>query len=285
MSARGMPPAVAQRYVELALAIAERLDHPRLSALHLPPPDKPDVKETEFCAVELDDGSFGFSFVRIGAIETLLRALPDPGAYSGIEAASLARGYASADPVERALGFATINALSQRLFARANWLPPAGADSLGDVAPRLGEHIGMVGLFPPLVPQVIAAGARLTVVELRPELAGERDGYRVTLDPAELASCDKVVCTCTVMLNDTLDAVLDACRGARRIAIVGPTAGCIPDPLFGRGVHSLGGRRVVDAEGFRAAFARGHPWGDFACKYVIVRASYPGVDALLARAG
>jgi uncharacterized protein (DUF4213/DUF364 family) len=143
----------------------------------------------------------------------------------------------------------------------------------------------MIGLFRPLVARINEAGARLTVLELRPELAGDHEGCRVTLDPADLATCDKVVSTCTVLLNDTLDGVLAACRRAHCFAIVGPTAGCVPDPLFARGVDAIGGRRVIDAQGFREAFRNGEKWGPFATKYVITRQDYPGVDALLERAG
>jgi uncharacterized protein (DUF4213/DUF364 family) len=142
----------------------------------------------------------------------------------------------------------------------------------------------MIGLFRPLVQGVADAGARLTVLELRPELAGDHEGYRVTLDPAELSHCDKVVSTCTVMLNDTLDGVLAACRNARHFAIIGPTAGCVPDPLLERNVDTIGGRRVENADGFRDAFLRGEKWGAFARKYVIARRSYPGVERLLERA-
>jgi hypothetical protein len=92
-----------------------------------------------------------------------------------------------------------------------------------------------------------------------------------------------VVSTCTVMLNDTLDAMLAACRTARQFSIVGPTAGCIPDPLFALGVDAIGGRRVVDTEGFRDAFCNGKRWGSFTCNYVIVRQDYPGIDRLLER--
>ena len=164
-------------------------------------------------------------------------------------------------------------------------MPSDASDSLGAIEPQRGEHIGMIGLFRPLVARVAEAGARLTVLELKPELAGEHDGYRVTLEPADLASCDKVVSTCSVMLNETLDDVLAACRHARWFAMIGPTAGCLPDPLFDRGVDAIGGRRVFDAAGFREAFRNGGKWGSFATKYVITRQNYPGVDVLLDRAG
>jgi len=278
-------PTVAARYVALAERLAARLGSPRIRALHLPPGCATAAKDAEFCTVELTDGSFGFSYALLDGVAPLLRAHRDADALAGMEAVVLARGYVAKDPAAKALGFAAINALSQHLLARANWTPPDAGDSLGAIEPNRGEHIGMIGLFRPLVARVRGAGARLTVLELRPELAGEHDGYRVTLDPADLASCDKVVSTCAVMLNDTLDDVLAACRHARSLALIGPTAGCLPDPLFDRGVDAIGGRRVIDAQGFRDAFRLGEKWGPFATKYVITRAAYPGVDWLLDRAG
>jgi uncharacterized protein (DUF4213/DUF364 family) len=274
-------PAIADLYVTLAERIAARLGRPRVRALHLPPAEGSKEKDAEFCALELEDGSIGFSYVSLGAIEPLLRTRADTGVLAGVEAAALARGYAGKDAAAKALGFAAINALSQQLFSRAHWMPPAADASLGDIEPGRGEHIGMIGLFRPLLPRVEAAGARLTVLELKPELAGEHEHFRVTLDPAGLASCEKVLSTCTVMLNDTLDAMLSACRNARHFAIVGPTAGCVPDPLFARGVASLGGRRVVDRKGFLDAFRNGNKWGAYAGKYMIARQHYPGIDRLL----
>jgi len=276
-------PEMTDLYVALAERVAKRLGQPRVRALHLPPAEGTAEKDAEFCALELDDGSIGFSYVRIGAAESLLRSRLDVGVFVGMQASALARGYAGKDPVGKALGFAAISALSQQLFSRANWMPSVAEDSLGEIVPKSGEHIGMIGLFPPLIARVSEARARLTVLELRPDLAGEHENFRVTLDPADLASCDKVVSTCTVMLNDTLDAVLAACRNARHFAVVGPTAGCVPDPLFARGVDTIGGRRVADAEGFRNAFSSGEKWGSFAGKYVIARRSYPGIDWLLDR--
>ncbi len=278
-------PTVAARYVELAERLAARLGSPRIRALHLPPAHAATARDAEFCAVELTDGSIGFSYALLEAAEPTLRAYPDAGAFAGMEAVVLARAFAGKDPAAKALGFAAVNALSQHLFSRARWLPMAAGDSLGEVEPKRGEHIGMIGLFRPLVARVSEAGARLTVLELKPELAGEHEGFRVTLDPADLASCDKVVSTCSVMLNDTLDDVLAACRHARYFAMIGPTAGCLPDPLFARGVDAIGGRRVVDPAGFREAFRNGGKWGPFATKYVITRQAYPGVDALLYRVG
>lgn len=268
-------------YVQLAERVARRLGSPRVRALHLPP--RSGTKEAEFCALELQDGSIGFTYIQLEGTEAPLRQRYGERGVPGVEAVELARGFAGGDPVARALGFAAINALSQQLFTRAQWVPPASADPLGTIDPQPGEHIGMIGLFTPLIPMIHRSGARLTVLELKHELVRDEANLRVTLDPAELASCQKIVSTCTVILNDTLDDVLAACRNARQFAVIGPTAGCVPDPLFARGVHTLGGRRVIDRDRFLEAFRSGGKWGAYASKYVLARENYPGIEWLLRR--
>jgi uncharacterized protein len=65
---------------------------------------------------------------------------------------------------------------------------------------------------------------------------------------------------------------------------VGPGAGCLPDPMFARGVTLLGGSWVIDAASFKAALGAGEPFGGFTKKFAIGRGDYPGFDRLLARA-
>jgi uncharacterized protein (DUF4213/DUF364 family) len=214
---------ITELYVSLAERIAARLGAPRVRALHLPPPTG--TKEAEFCALELEDGAIGFTYMQLEGLEEPLRARHGETSFAGVEASTLARGFAGGDPVARALGFAAVNALSQSLFARAGWVPSATGDPLGAIAPRSGERVGMVGHFAPLIPEILASGARLTVLELKHRFVREEANLRVTLDPRELASCGKIVSTCAVLLNDTPDAVLAACRNASHFAIVGPTAG------------------------------------------------------------
>jgi uncharacterized protein (DUF4213/DUF364 family) len=277
-----MPTAAAD-----TLALLERLEAalplPRVAALHLPPPSADGSKDGEFGAVELEDGSIGLSFVLLGDALATLRGggIDSPVGRPAIE---VARQYANAHGAARALGFAAVNALTRHLFERARFVPPAAAGSIGDLDLEPGDHVGMVGLFPPLVPQVLACGARLTVVELRADLAGPRDGWEVTLDADALRRCTKVLSTSTVLLNDTLDDILAHCAGARRVALIGPGAGCLPDALFARGVTLLGGSWVADAASFRQALAAGDRWGRFAPKFVLHRDHYPGFDALLERA-
>ena len=253
---------------------------PRVRALHLPPVPWNGSKDGEFGALELDDGSLGLSYVLLdGTLATLAGAAPGHGLV-GADALDVAHGWRHGSGAQRTVGFAAVNALTRHLFDRAGFVPPPAADSIGGLAPQRGEHIGMVGFFPPLVKQVTACGARLTVLELRPELAGAREGFHITLDTRELRACDKVLCTSTVLLNDTLDEVLAHCHSARALAMIGPGASCLPDPLFHRGVTLLGGSWITDAVAFKSALATGAPWSAHARKFALARDAYPGVDAL-----
>src|SRR5574338_663692 len=211
----GATMTIARDFLQILRRCNEKAPLPAVRALHLPPAGV-ESKTAEFCAVELEDGALGLSYVLLG--DTLAEL-------------------------------------------------HAGAP-------------GMVGLFHPLVEPILGSGARLTVVELRPDPAGEREGWRVTLDPAELAACNKVLATSTVLLNDTLDAILGHCRNARAIAMIGPGAACLPDPLFARGITLMGGSWIRDRTGFLQALAAGESWSRHAYKFALTPEAYPGWKSL-----
>jgi uncharacterized protein len=257
---------------------------PRVRALHLPPPEAAESRNGEFCALELDDGALGLSYVLLGGILPRLAASDDPHTIVGMDALQLAREFASPTAgaggdaeIRRTLGFAAANALSRTVMERMGFAPPRATDSIGGIDPQAGDHVGMVGLFTPLLKQVTAAGAQLTVIELNPDYAGHYDGYRVTLDAAALEDCNKVLSTSTILLNHTVDAMLAHCRKAQRIVLIGPSAGCLPEPLFARGVTVVGGSWITDRVGFIDALRRGESWSGFAYKFALGAADWPGL--------
>lgn len=276
---------VAHELLALLQRFAERAPLPKVRALLLPPSTPPTSIAGEFCAIELDDGSLGLSYVLLDeSTRRLVAEGGDPAlGLEGADALMVARWFADAPGARRALGFAAVNALTRCLFDRAGFVPGPSGDSIGMLAPQASDHIGMIGLFPPLVKHIVKVGAKLTVVELRPDLAGQREGYRVTTDRNDLATCNKVISTSTLLLNGTLDAMLAACAQAQNFAVIGPGAGCLPDPLFARGVTLLGGTWITDRGAFRAALATGSPWSAAAHKVAIRRDAYPGFEALLGR--
>ena len=274
----------AEEYIAQLERFAARSALPRVRTLHLPPEYLPGAENKgEFCALELEDGSLGLAFVLLGDTLEQLRAGREGFGLAGADALALARRFAQREGIARTLGFAAANALTRCFFDRAAYLPDTSADSIGQLDPQPGERIGMIGLFTPIVERIVKAGAELIVVELKSDLAGDRGRFRVTLDAGELETCVKVVSTSTLLLNDTLDAMLAHCRQARSFAMVGPSAGCLPDALFARGVTLVGGSWVHDRQGFLDALRRGESHRRHTRKFAIAAAGSPGFERLLAR--
>jgi uncharacterized protein len=269
--------------LQLVEQAAAALPLPAVAQALFPPDRKGTGKTGEFCALRLADDSVGTAFVLLG--DTLARIQEvRPGELVGQRALDVARRFADDDPVERALGLAAINAITQHVFRRAGYEPDLATNSLGSLRIGPGDRVGMIGFFPPLVERVRALGLPLTVVELRAELVQEAPGLSVTLDPKRLAGCNKIVSTSTVLLNDTLEEILAHCRHAEALALVGPSASCFPDPLFARGVTTMGGYWVLDPAVFMRRAAALEPWGDAGKKSCVQRAAYPGTKALLQKA-
>lgn len=267
--------------LQLLERFAARAALPRVAALHVPPTPQPGSMRGEFCALELDDGSLGLSYVLLGdTLETLQASRPD---LRGADPLALAREVGAPETLRRTVAFAAMNALTRCLFDRAGFVVPKSIDSLGGIDPAPGETVGMVGYFAPLLQRILDRGAKLTVIELREDLVRDDGIVRVTTDAAELAGLRQVLATGTLMLNDSLDRMLAHCRGAAHLALIGPSVGAPPDPLFARGVTLLGGTWVTQPRGFVDALVRGEPTGAFALKSALRPADYLGWDTLLAR--
>lgn len=270
--------------------IAERWPTPKVARLHLPARAATEctgAHEAEFCALELEDGAFGLSYLLLD--DTLQRLLArHAGAddtLAGADPARIAQDFASPDGAARALALAAVNAMTQSAWRRIGYQPPAAGNSLGDVRLAAGDHLGLIGSFTPLIEQVNAAGARLTVLELDADkvqrLRARFPGIHATLDRTALAGCNRIVGTSTMLLNDTLDAMLDAAPAAQDFALIGPSAGLWPDALFARGVTRLAGTQIVDGAAFADAMARGKRWGHAARKFAVARDGWAGWEAML----
>ena len=268
--------------MEAAQRIDAALGPARVRRVVLPPFAERPGKEGEFCAVQLDDGAAGLSFAILG--DTLAALHSRGNRHEGRRAMELVRGYAEGDLAARTLGLATLNALTRRLYGRAGFVPDDSIDSFGSLALAPGDRLGMVGHFTPLIREARALGVPVTVLELRADLVREEPGLLVTLDPARLAGCNKIVATSSLLLNDTFEQVSAAWRGADAVAIVGPSAGGPPDALFAAGVSAVGTVWVGDADALLARLSAGEKWGASSRKVTLTPRHYPGLDALLSKA-
>ena len=276
---------IASDYLQLMLTIDAKLQIPPVQEIYIAPFSPDPVKNSKFGALVLADGTVGLTYTGLGDD---LQVLQDRSKYeslvneSPVQVASL---YTMEDGWQKVLGMAAVNAISQYLFNRSGYSMPTGGKTVTHLELDKGDHIGMVGYFPPLVEQVREMGLPLTVIELDEQWLQNDDQFEVTLDPEKLKDCSKIICTGTVLVNQTIDDMLPYFSNASQIFIVGPTVGCLPDPLFDRGITQLGGCTVLDSAQFLRLWATQEKWRDSTRRYVLSRNStYPGCLQLLENA-
>ena len=272
--------SISRDYLHTGLQIADALARPRIVGLHLPTPVADETFRDEFGFVFLADGSVGPFYVSMGDIlQTLWQRHPDP-ANCNLEPATLLQGFAGTDLADRALALGSYNALSASLYRSVGFVPP---DRDKDAATGGTENgpVGLVGYFCPLVERLTARGREVLVLEQAPERVAAGDGLAVTTRPADLRRCSQVLCTASTLINDSLEEILLALEGQGSLELIGPSGSGVPDPVFARGVRSVGGIRFPRRQHLTEQLAQGQPWGSAGIKYKLGPGDYPGLGQLL----
>jgi uncharacterized protein (DUF4213/DUF364 family) len=252
-----------------------RFTLPVVREIYLPEPEPAPDKDAEFGMVVLADGSAGLYYAWLGDSQRGMKERFSIPELTGSNAMDLARFYNSDREDDCSLGLATINAITQYVYRQNGYIPGPATDSFGGLALQRTDHPGMVGYFPSLVKKFRKQGIPLTVIEKKPRFLIKDELVQVTLDPAQLRSCNKILITAATMLNNTLEEVLEYTKHAERITVLGPTAGFFPDPLFRRGVTALGGTEIIDAMTAIGRLRDKQPLGEMARKVLVTRDNYP----------
>jgi len=272
--------AISTETLTLARRLCRELDPPDIAGLYLPEANASDEFRDEFGFVFLTDGTAAPFYVSLpGTLARLHQIFPEP-AEARLSLSDCLQALSQGSLPERALAIGAWNALSHHLFRRAGYAcPPRG--TVAGVQPLKGERVGMIGYFAPVIDRLLAQGVEVLVIEKQPQRVPQHDHVALSQDPAALGDCRLVYCTASTLVNDSLQQILDCCRGAEAVDLLGPSGSGLPDVLFAHGVHAVGGVAFADAPALRAALARRESWGSVGKKYELTAASYPGVEALL----
>jgi uncharacterized protein (DUF4213/DUF364 family) len=261
--------SIAQDLVTTIERTGKTYTIPPIRDIYVAPGERSGENNSNFGFIVLEDGTVGLTYVAMGAARVGIRTAISKLNYKGMSPIELAHWYVGEPEWQRALGLAAINAVSQYSVRQSERPMPEVRHTIEllDLAP--GDHVGMIGYFPPLVGQIGALGIPLTVIELDEQWLRQDDNLEVTLDPACLSKCTKVLCTGTTLVNHTLDSVLAHSAKADRFCLIGPTASCLPEPLFERGVTMACGCQVTDSKRFIELWSRGQRWRDATRRYVL----------------
>jgi uncharacterized protein (DUF4213/DUF364 family) len=243
--------------------------------VYFPPENRHNRKSRKFGLVVLQDNSTGFFFTLLpdARQSVTLDALPK-------RPIEMARLFLSQDLNDRAIGLGAINAISQFFFKQCKFNPPDALNPLGNFDFKKSDHVGMVGFFPALVKKLRKQQIPLTVIELDKQLVQQDEEFTVTLDVSQLAQCNKILCTASTLINDTVDEILNHCKAAEQVALLGPSTGCFPDPLFEKGISVIGGSVVNDYALLEQRCNDDIDWSGTVTKYALTKDTYPGFKAL-----
>ncbi|MCK6623615.1 MAG: hypothetical protein DPW09_06025 [Anaerolineae bacterium] len=210
-----------------------------------------------YTAAQLSTGHVGVAFTPRDLSDTVCcpksaAAAPPAGRMAGQDAWTLARYALSPVPLRRAVGVAVLNALSAQAMAQ-HGVPGgqavSGLDALTAARVQPEDKVAMVGGFVPFIKALKGNVAQLWVIDKHPQALkpDEAAFWRSPEQAVEtIAQSSVVIITGSALVEGGFDDLLQAASSARAVILAGPTASPWPPPFFERGVHVLGGIRVLD---------------------------------------
>lgn len=147
---------------------------------------------------------------------------------------------------------ATLNALSVPFLETERYTVTSGDDLSSLAQLFVGKRICMVGAIIPLLRRLNELGvAEIAIVDKKAETKEEASlGDFVPVEETEdaLSRCQTAVFTGASIANGSIETLLGYVPDDVAVAVVGPTAAFIPEPLFRRKVAMIGTAVVTDSD-------------------------------------
>jgi uncharacterized protein (DUF4213/DUF364 family) len=171
----------------------------------------------------------------------------------GMQAATVMDGNIPG-PFAGIIRLATLNALSVPFFEDGHYVVDTRGDLSGIPALFRNRRVCMVGAIIPLLKRLKDMGAtEVTIIDRKKETQEEAEtGYGTFVTPeytAEtLGRCETAVFTGAAIANGSIEQLISFVPADAAIAVVGPTAGFVPEPLFRRNTAMVGTVVVTDSD-------------------------------------
>jgi uncharacterized protein (DUF4213/DUF364 family) len=205
----------------------------------------------------------------------------DPVRIKGTAAESILRSLNSTEPIKTAVAIATLNALSATCWEsglKGRYTITEGMDAQDAVRMPPETSVAVIGAFVPTLRALKRRGGTWWVMEQDPQTLREDEmSHFVPADESEsvIRTADVLIVTGVTLINRTLEPILDAAKPGAEIAVMGPTASLLPEPLFDRGVRIVGGVWVKKPDELLDVLAAGgsgyHFFDDLATRIVLER--------------
>ncbi len=179
----------------------------------------------------------------LGVAMTLREEIKDyRGKFDDISVESFIKGVNSLNVVERTIGLATVNAISQ-YYLNPNKITES---DVVEILSKDLKRVAVVGNMIPVVKALKNRGYEVYVFERNPSLHDENtlsDSFEYRLLP----EMDAVLISGTALINDTIDLILERSKKARLKVLVGATAQVLPE-FFKNVLTHIASIRILDVE-------------------------------------
>ncbi len=212
-----------------------------------------------YTAVEISGGEVGVAFTPRDLSDTVCcpktaAGAPPAGRLGGVKAWELANYAIAPSPLRRAIGVATLNALSAAAIAR-NGLPEGlvreGLDGLGAAEVAPDDAVVMVGAFIPFIKTLKGQVADLRVIDKHPgALKSDEQALWVPPErvPGALSKASVVILSGSTLVEGGAEELLNLSKAARVRVMAGPTTPLWPRPFFSRGIDVLAGIEILNGQ-------------------------------------
>jgi len=232
-----------------------------------------------FTGVKLSNGAGGLCYTPIKSIPKAVCCpssagrIFNPEHLNGMPVKEVLTGLSSDEPIKTAVAIATLNALSAACWKNGvtgDYVITKNMDAQDAVRMPVEKSVAVVGAFIPTLQALKARGGTWWVIEQEPETLTEDEMPHFI--PAEGSSkiinkADVLIITGVTLINHTLEGILAAAKPDAEIAVMGPTASALPDPLFKRGVTVVGGVVVTEPDRLLDILSTGGSGYHFLDKY------------------
>ena len=227
-----------------------------------------------YTAVQLNTGHVGLCYTFSSEIAPdCCQIWRKSGTLAGSTAIKIAEMSLSWDLSEAVVGIAALNALSQLAIERS---PDKYVIAEGNLIDQLeigqDDTVVLVGNIRSFVPKILKNTSNVFILERNPRLR-EANAFPDTAAEEVLPQATIAIITGTALANGTIDRLLELSKNAREVALAGPTANMLPDPLFRHGVSVIGSIKITDYEKVMQVVSEGGGTPSFkrACKQITIR--------------
>lgn len=158
-----------------------------------------------------------------------------------------------APSLEKVIGIATVNAMSQHILKIKNPYKKVKHDLIEFLPIEKETKVTFIGLIKPLIRKTSNLTDNITIIESIISISPEFKAFNIIREVEHLKKdefdTDILICTGTTFINNTMEEILSLFRRkAKFIAVIGPSASMIPDILFDYGIDLVGGMKILDSD-------------------------------------